>query len=181
MSLIAAPAAQAHDSLSETQPAAGDTVTEVPEVSLTSSNTLLDLQGIGTAFVIRVQDDEGLYYGDGCVTLSDATMSMPVELGEEGEYTVTWRAVSTDGHTISDAYTFSYQPTEGTTAADGVTAVPRCGAEARPGDDSDQQDGEVPQGAESQTGLLIGLGVGGVILVGGLIGFVIAARRMKNS
>lgn len=147
------------------------------EVSLRFSDALLDLNGIGNAFVIRVEDGAGAFYGDGCVDLVDDTMSMPVELGEPGRYTVTWRAVSTDGHTISDAFDFDFVPADGNTASVGSDTPPVCAegaqAEATPSDG-------VAESPTDTVGLIVGLSVGGVLVIGGLVGLAIGMRLRRR-
>jgi methionine-rich copper-binding protein CopC len=123
---LAAPA-QAHDYLVGSTPEVGSTVTELPEViSVTANDALVDLSGEGSGFGLLVQDADGLYYGDGCVTLDGATMSTPSALGPAGTYTVTWQLVSADSHPVSDTFTFEWAPAADATLSEGATEVPNC-------------------------------------------------------
>ncbi|TBN57081.1 copper resistance protein CopC [Glaciihabitans arcticus] len=127
---LAAPA-QAHNSLVSSTPQDGETLTELPEeFSVTTSDQLLDLVGDGTAFGLQILDDAGRYYGDGCLTISDATLSMPAAIGEPGDYTFIWQVVSADGHPVSDEFDFTWAPSGDVTASEGSSAPPVCGEDS---------------------------------------------------
>jgi hypothetical protein len=176
----AAPAALAHDSLRSSSPEAGSTVTELDAVSLTFSDTLLNLGGMDNAFVIQVVGPNDRYYESGCAELSGAITTAATDLGVAGEYTVRWQVVSADGHAISDSYTFDYAPAAaGTTAASGLTQPLGCGSAITP----PSADATTP-GSESSgpSGLLIGLLAGGgfIVLVGVAVALLIRhSRRIK--
>ena len=126
---LAAPAS-AHNYLVSSTPAAGSTLTQLPDqFSVTTNDTLLDLSGTGAGFGMLVQDADGNYYGDGCFTISGASLSTDAALGAAGEYTLTWQLVSTDAHPVSGDYTFDWAPPAGFTPSDGVTEAPTCGGE----------------------------------------------------
>ena len=109
----AAPA-QAHNFLVSSTPAAGELVTTLPEaISVTTNGPLLDLSGTGAGFAIQVTDAAGTFYGDGCLTVSGASLSTPAALGAAGTYRVVWQVVSEDGHTVSDEFTFEWSPGPG--------------------------------------------------------------------
>ena len=119
----------AHNYVVATTPAAGAVVTEQPGVvSVTTNDNLLDLSGEGAGSAIQVSGpaDAPRYYGDGCATVSGPTLATEVELGEPGEYTVVWQTVSTDGHSISDTFTFTWQPDAGQVLAEGSATAPSC-------------------------------------------------------
>ncbi|WP_161499002.1 copper resistance CopC family protein [Cryobacterium aureum] len=128
----AAPAS-AHNYVVGSSPAAGAVVTEQPGVfSVTTNDLLLDLGGTGSgsAMVITGPTSAPLFYGDGCATVSGSTVETSAQLGAAGEYTVIWQTVSTDGHSISDEFTFDWQPAGGQKLADGAATAPYCGTEA---------------------------------------------------
>ncbi|AGW40325.1 hypothetical protein O159_00460 [Leifsonia xyli subsp. cynodontis DSM 46306] len=111
--------AAAHDYLISNDPAADSTVTApIGSVTLTFNAPVLDLSGDGTGTLITVTgpDSDSRHFETGCVTVSGSTISAPVSLGNGGRYTVTYQAVSSDGHTVSDSYAFAYQPPAGGTA-----------------------------------------------------------------
>ena len=127
----AAPAS-AHDTAVGSSPAADAVVTEQPGLfSVTTSDLLLDLGGTGsgTAMIITGPASAPLFYGDGCATVSGATIETAAQLGAAGQYTVIWQTVSTDGHSISDEFTFDWKPASGQSLADGAATAPSCGIE----------------------------------------------------
>ena len=103
-----APAALAHDNLLDTVPGADETVTQLADVALTFSGELIDFSQASFA---QVQGPDGLFYESSCSTIDRNILTTPVALGEPGVYTVLWNAVSSDGHPISESFTFTYAPT----------------------------------------------------------------------
>jgi len=127
---LAAPA-QAHDYITASTPAEGETLTALPsDFAITASATLLDLSGDGSGFGIQVTDAAGRFYGDGCVSIVDTTVSTPAALGEAGDYTMVWQVVSSDGHPTSGTIAFSWAPPAGAVAAAGADTAPVCGVES---------------------------------------------------
>ncbi|MET0726455.1 MAG: copper resistance CopC family protein, partial [Leifsonia sp.] len=109
-SALAAAPASAHNYPVGSTPAEGATVTVQPDViSLTTNDNLLDF-GSSSAIQVSGPSDAPLYYGDGCATVTDATVETTAQLGAPGEYTVQWQVVSTDGHPVSGSFTFDWQP-----------------------------------------------------------------------
>jgi methionine-rich copper-binding protein CopC len=128
---VSAAPAYAHNYVVGTTPAAGAVLTEQPGlVSITTNDNLLDLSGEGAGSAIQVSGpaDAPRYYGDGCATVSGPTVQTAVQLGEPGEYTVVWQTVSTDGHAISDTFTFTWQPDAGQVLDKGSASPPDCAA-----------------------------------------------------
>jgi methionine-rich copper-binding protein CopC len=126
--VVAAPAAWGHNQVVATTPSAGETVSESPVlVSVQTVENLLDLGGNQAGFAIVVTDQQGLFYGTGCVELSDRVLSTKVDLGEAGDYEVTYQFVSEDGHTISDRFDFAFEPGPGHSPAMGYGQAPVCG------------------------------------------------------
>jgi methionine-rich copper-binding protein CopC len=120
--------ATAHNNVVDTTPQSGETITNSPvEVSLTTLEILLDLGGRSAGFAMVTRDQAGLYYGTGCVELTDDTMTTTVDLGEPGDYEVVFQLVGADGHTISDRWGFSYAPTGDYSPAKGQSSPPVCG------------------------------------------------------
>lgn len=123
----AAPAL-AHDPVATTDPVDGAVITTAPAAfSVTTSQPMLDLGGDGAGFGIQVTDAAGLFYGDGCVTVDGATLSMPATLGAAGAYTMVFQYISSDGHTTSGTVSFTYAPTDASTASPGSPTPPTCG------------------------------------------------------
>jgi copper resistance protein C len=126
----AGPSALGHNVVQETSPEAGSTISDSPvEIRIVTSDALLDLTGTGSGFAIVVRDGDGLYYGDGCVTVGDTDMSATAALGEAGDYTVTFQFVSADGHSLSDSFDFSFDPSSTHVPAAGLDNAPQCGVE----------------------------------------------------
>ncbi len=164
LALVVGPAlpASAHNSIVSTTPEAGETLTEVPEFFVvTTSEALLDVGGEGAGFAIQVTDENGLYYGDGCVDVGGPSMSTRAALGEAGDYTMAFQYVSADGHTLSDTLAFRYEPAEGAETSTGSAAPPECGGEPAEASGSD----ESVAGDESAAVLGTVAVIGGVIVL----------------
>lgn len=127
---IATPAI-AHNFYVSSTPGIDETLTAVPsEFIVTTNDNLLDLDGAVGGFFLKVTGPDGLYYGDGCVSVQGASASMPAALGPAGDYTLDWQVVSADGHTVSDTIPFTWQPAAGQeSTTEGSTTVPNCGGE----------------------------------------------------
>lgn len=125
--LVGAPA-HAHNFVVSTTPAEGETLTELPtEFVITTNDTLLEAAAGGEGFAMQVTDAEGLYFGDGCVTVAGAGMSTAAALGAAGEYVLTWQAVSADAHPISGTIPFTWAPEPDAEVSEGSATAPRCG------------------------------------------------------
>lgn len=174
--LALAPAlpAAAHNYVVSSTPAEGETLTAVPEFFvITTNDALLDLTGAGAGFVMQVTDENGLFYGDGCVSVQGASMAMAGALGAAGAYTITYQAISGDGHTISDSLSFRYEPTAGVQAQPGVASVPDCGESAAVADSDAETSGDGPDSgsevsavdeASTVVGVVVGLVAAAVVL-----------------
>ncbi|KQO11556.1 hypothetical protein ASF06_02620 [Agreia sp. Leaf244] len=123
------PTASAHNYLVSSTPEAGSVLTSLPpEFVITTNDVLLDFGGenTGSAGALEVQGPDGLFYGDGCVTVSGPSISTAAALGPAGDYTVIWRVVSTDGHPVSNQFAFTWQPDAAQVASTGSAAAPVC-------------------------------------------------------
>jgi methionine-rich copper-binding protein CopC len=131
LALAPAVPALAHNYVVSSTPTEGETVSTVPEFFIVTTNeNMLDLSGAGAGFAIQITDDDGLFYGDGCVTTGGPSMSMLGALGAPGGYTMSYQFVSADGHTLSDSLTFRYEPTDAANVAEGLDTPPVCGQAA---------------------------------------------------
>ncbi|GAA3294101.1 copper resistance protein CopC [Arthrobacter citreus] len=134
--LATAPAAAAHDELVSTIPAAGERLEAAPaELELTFSSALMDLGN-----QIQVLDAEGRNWAESAPVLNRETLvqPLPTEM-PDGEYSVRWRAVSSDGHPITGSYEFLV----------GADAVAGSAATAVPSGSGDNaSDAEPSQSAE---------------------------------
>lgn len=117
----AATPASAHDELIGADPAAGSQIDALPaELTLTFSGVLLDEPG---ATEVVVTDAERTDLTSGDPVIDGTRLTQPLEGAAAGEVTVIWRVVSSDGHPVSDEYTF--------TVGDG-TAIAPTGSAASP-------------------------------------------------
>jgi methionine-rich copper-binding protein CopC len=124
------PIATGHNVVMETSPVAGSTTSDSPvDIRIVTNDQLLDLTGTGSGFAIVVRDASGLYYGDGCVSVGDNDMSATADLGNAGDYTVTFQFVSADGHSLSDSFDFTFDPSPTHAPATGFEQAPQCGVE----------------------------------------------------
>ena len=179
---FAAPA-QAHNYLVSSTPAEGETLTELPEqFIITTNDAMLDLAGESGGFALQVTDSAGLFYGDGCVVIDGASMFAEAALGAPGDYTLAWQAISADGHTIFDEFAFSWQPTtDAEAAADaeasasaGRPAAPVCGEAA--GEEPEQTSSPSPSAAAETPAEPAGDSAASDLLwIGGAAGAVVIA------
>ncbi|WP_053388020.1 copper resistance CopC family protein [Leucobacter japonicus] len=180
---VAATAAFAHDSLVSADPLAGTTVESLDSITLQFNNSPLGLDGSN---LVQVIGPDGKYYETGCPTLAGPVVTAPIALGAAGEYQVEWRVVSSDGHPISEEYTFTYAPQAGAEASAG-SETPQCGtAVGSPGDaanstsaSGDTADERVAETRSPVSGLGIGIGVGGfaVIAIAAAAWFILRKPR----
>lgn len=120
--------ASAHDQVIQTTPGADQTVsTGNLEVEILTSGELLDLGGNSSGFAITVTDEQGRFYGDGCVVVDGPSLSTLAPLGDSGDYTVTYQYVSGDGHTLSGQYAFTFERPDNYLPAAGQSQAPVCG------------------------------------------------------
>ncbi|MDT9593176.1 copper resistance protein CopC [Nocardioides zeae] len=114
--------AQAHATLSSSDPAADSSVAQLPEeVSLTFNQEMR-----GPAYVLVTGPDGEA--ADGDPTIDGTTVTQAVTPGAAGTYTIAYRVVSADGHPVSGEIPFeitegtgSAGGSEGSGAADGAT------------------------------------------------------------
>jgi methionine-rich copper-binding protein CopC len=127
---VAAPA-WAHNYYVSSTPGMNEVLTALPDTFIVTTNdNLLDLGGHGAGFIMEVKGPDGLYYGDGCVTVTGPSVSMPAALGPAGDYTLEWQVVSADGHTVSGEVPFSWAPPVDAVPSAGAASAPHCGTEA---------------------------------------------------
>lgn len=120
--------AVAHNVVEDRIPVPESTITNSPvDISISTDDLFLDVGANQGGFAIVMRDDAGLYYGDGCVELSERQMTARVAVGEPGTYSVVYQFVSADGHSLSESYTVEFQPTADHTPSPGRPDTPVCG------------------------------------------------------
>ncbi|GAA4105143.1 MULTISPECIES: copper resistance CopC family protein [Actinomadura] len=171
---VAAPPASAHDALKEATPASGATVEPPSEIVLTFTNTARLPQ-------VVVTDDKGTAVQSGAPEASDNKVTQALNgTLPNGEYTVAWRVVSSDGHPIKGTYKFTVEgssaaPTSSATAPSSAAPAPAASAPATPstrGASSQSEDGG------SSGWLWIGLAA---VVVAAVVGGVAWARRPRQN
>lgn len=118
----------AHSTIVDTNPQDGATIATLPEsFSVAANEDILTVDG-ATSATILITDQAGLYYGDGCATVSGPTLSTVATLGEAGVYTMRYGLVSADGHPVEGVVTFAWDPGADAAAVPGQSSAPTCGA-----------------------------------------------------
>ncbi|MCT1558401.1 copper resistance protein CopC [Helcobacillus massiliensis] len=182
--LFAAPAALAHDSLTGSSPADGESVATADSITLTYSAEPLDL----SARVV-VKDSVGTVLFDGAPTIDGTSVTADFsEAPAAGPVTVDWRVVSSDGHPIEGTTTFTV--TEGGAAASdggGEESAPAASASpsSQPADASSSapaasEADEETDGDDGGTGksLIAAAVVVAAALIVGIV--VLVTRKDKN-
>lgn len=107
LGLVWAGPAQAHSELISSSPAEGEQAEARPEMVTLEFNE--DIQDIGNQIVVTAPDGTDVVDGDPVVdgpVVTQALAAADDPAAAAGQYTVTWRVVSSDGHPISGAFTF---------------------------------------------------------------------------
>jgi methionine-rich copper-binding protein CopC len=187
--LVLAAPAQAHNYLIESTPRAGEVLTELPaQFSITTNDALLNIGGNGAGFALQVRDQDGLYYGDGCIDVEGTEMSTRAALGAPGSYEVIWQVISTDGHTVSDDFSFTWQPSSDTAERSvGSKTPPDCNGELKPNSSEEATAAPTPPApAAAADGEDVSalLWIGGAVLAVGLaiaVTLVLTSRKKPQS
>ncbi|SDU18835.1 hypothetical protein SAMN04488563_0491 [Jiangella alkaliphila] len=186
LSLMAAPAAAAHDQLVSSTPEDGGAVsTPLTSVELVFSNA------IPAEFVqVAVTDAAGATFQDGAPQTVGDTVTQAVQQLPDGAYTIAYRVVSSDGHPIEGAVAFTVAgvgpadpppaetPTETpaeTPSEDASTPAEQPSDETTPAAGTDSSD----DGGLGSTATVL-LIVGGVLVVA-VLAFVAAGGRRRGA
>lgn len=136
--LTALPAA-AHSTLLSSTPEDGAELDEAPDALVLTFNE--DITDLGTDIEITGPDGEDATGGETEIDGAEVTRALSEDLAA-GEYTVTWRAVSADGHPIDGELTFTLTE-EAATGADAVAGTDEAAEgdeESTPDDASTSED-----------------------------------------
>ncbi|SDR05519.1 copper resistance CopC family protein [Arthrobacter crystallopoietes] len=174
----------AHDDLLGSNPADGDTVEQMPgDIVLRYSANV-----VGLGSTVLIQDAEGNDWTDGETRIVDDAMIQEVRSGAPaGEYTVLWRAVSSDSHPIEGTLTFTVAgPAESQAAPENTPAASPAAAPA-PATPTDSAlpseaagDSEQAATGTDATGVLIGAAVVLVLIVA-LVAFVVRRKAKAGN
>ncbi|HXD62643.1 MAG TPA: copper resistance CopC family protein [Lacisediminihabitans sp.] len=181
--LVVSAPAQAHNYLVQSTPKAGETLTALPEKFSIITNDLLLNIGKGAGFALQVKDADGLYYGDGCITVDGRGISTPAALGAPGKYEVIWQVISTDGHPVSDEFSFTWKPSStDVVVSTGSKTAPDCHGTLKPNATGESTTAPEPRaavddGEASSTVLWIG---GAVLAVGVAVGATLLLTGKKK-
>lgn len=179
---VGATSATAHDSLLSASPEADSTTTEPPaEVTLTFSDAVFTT---GSAVQIAVITPDGEDIVAGSPAIDGNTVTQPIaEAATPGTFTVQWRVVSSDGHPISDEY--SYTLAQNTGAEESTPSSPsssEAGQDPTPSPTAAAtQPADVHSGPREGTEFLpIMMVIAGVGVVGGALVAVMIVGRARR-
>ncbi|MDN6666052.1 MAG: copper resistance protein CopC [Brevibacterium sp.] len=166
LSVFAFAPASAHDQLISSNPEDGSTVDQQPEwIEMTFSG---DIQEVGSEVKIVI-DGENVSAGELTVDGKKLSVALPDNL-KPGDYKVTWRVVSQDGHPISGDFDFTIADADGAGGAveESSEAGLGGGVVDEPGKDTEER-GEIGESANSDSGMstpmIVLLGVGGLAII----------------
>jgi LPXTG-motif cell wall-anchored protein len=157
------PSAQAHSDLISSDPVAGASLEQIPEsFSLTFNEELISIEG-ETINTLSLEDAAGKNYPLSEVEILEEVLTASAISGQypAGEYLLTYRVVSADGHPITGEITFS---TQSATTIDFEPVAPVTNS-------------QMPEPATSQSNTLI-YSIGGLLLV---VGILFGIKRKRGS
>lgn len=179
--LLAPSPALAHDVLIASDPEDGATLETVPEEVLLTFNNSPAEGGGGSAIVVTGPDGE-TQYEDGELTFDGPNVSVDLApLDEAGEYDISYRVVSSDGHPIQDTLTFTVTEEAITAAApeEPVEEEEEPTETEQPAEEVEESPAAAEEpAAESGSGTMLLLGGVATLAVIGLI--VILVVRMRK-
>ncbi|SDS16343.1 hypothetical protein SAMN04489751_1375 [Brevibacterium sandarakinum] len=166
LSVFAFAPASAHDQLVSSNPEDGTTVDQQPEwIEMTFSG---EVQEVGSEVKVVI-DGKNVSAGELAVDGKKLTVALPDNL-KPGDYTVTWRVVSSDGHPISGDFDFTIADAEGAggSVEESSQAGLGGGVVDEPGKDTEER-GEIGESTGSDSGMstpmIVLLGVGGLAII----------------
>lgn len=130
--------ASAHDSLTDSSPAEGEVLTDVPaELHLTFSGEISD---VGVQFMVTGPEGRDVVQGIPTVDGFEVRQALAEEL-IDGDYEAAWRVTSSDGHPISGTINFTIDAeapaTEAPATEAPTTGAPTTGTAGGPGSTDD--------------------------------------------
>lgn len=171
---FAAPAS-AHDQLVSSNPEDGSKLDKQPEwIEMMFSG---DVQEVGSEVKV-VTDGKDVSAGELAVDGKKLTVALPDNL-KPGDYKVTWRVVSADGHPISGDFDFTLNDAEGAGGAVEKSSQAGLGGGVvdEPGKNTEDR-GQIGESADSDSGMSTPMIV--LLSVGGLAIIVIVILLMRR-
>ncbi|WP_350270334.1 copper resistance CopC family protein [Brevibacterium sp. CBA3109] len=166
LSVFAFAPASAHDQLVSSTPEDGSKLDQQPEwIEMTFSG---DIQEVGSEVKV-VTDGTDVSAGELTVDGKKLSSALPENL-KPGDYTVTWRVVSQDGHPISGDFDFTIADAEGAggSVEESSPAGLGGGVVDEPGKNTEER-GEIGESTGSDSGMstpmIVLLGVGGLAII----------------
>ncbi|HCG54870.1 MULTISPECIES: copper resistance CopC family protein [Brevibacterium] len=166
LSVFAFAPASAHDQLVSSTPEDGSKLDQQPEwIEMTFSG---DIQEVGSEVKV-VTDGTDVSAGELTVDGKKLSSALPDNL-KPGDYTVTWRVVSQDGHPISGDFDFTIADAEGAggSVEESSQAGLGGGVVDEPGKNTEER-GEIGESTGSDSGMstpmIVLLGVGGLAII----------------
>lgn len=164
-------AALAHDAVTETNPANGSTVANVPDkiqITMNNSPAVIGSQ-------VLLLDETGRNWAEGDVAVLDTVATQAVRPGAPaGKYTVKWRLVSSDSHPIEGEFSFA-----ATAAATAATAGQAVGAGPLQSVQAPTEAAPAPVQDNSSVPWSVFALIGALIVV--VVAMVVVARRRLSS
>ena len=183
--VVVATPAQAHNFLVSSTPSSGEVLTRLPrEFIITTNGPLFTLGHSTNGFAMEIRDTAGQYYGDGCLAVSGSSMSQAPALGAPGGYTVLWQLVSSDGHTVSGEYPFTWAPDAGQPVSVGASIPPDCHGTTGGQAPNPNPTAAATDSRTSSANLSDVLWIGGAIaavLLAALVTFLVLGRRNSKA
>ncbi len=189
LAVSTAPGAAAHDQITSASPGAGERLAAAPEnLVLTFSGSLMSL---GTD--VLVLDSQEKDWAGGEPSLGGEVLTQRLKAAmPDGEYSVRWRVVSSDGHPINGSYTFLVGDAEAATgsATDHAAASSPQGTVAATGPAAARTAPSTGHaGGLAETNLSGKVGPLGAVMaaigafggVGAYIAFVLIQNRRRNA
>lgn len=182
-SLALAAPASAHDQLVASDPAADSAIDTLPEqLTLVYSGELIDAED-GTAVQVLSPSGEDVA---GEATIDGTDVDVSLTDGGAGDYEVTWRVVSNDGHPIDGSFGFSVSGGAGADDADHTDAADSTdsteeGSDAQTEDAVDDATATEDDQGGLGAGVWVALAGGLVAVIGGVVAVAVVTSRRNGS
>ena len=139
LAMVFSSPAYAHDQLVDAHPSEGEIVEAgIVDIELRFSDDVLAIGEGNEILVIGPQGESSKLQNNSCAFSDGDLVTTRVDLDQPGDYTVTWRVVSGDGHPITGIQRFSVENSSGHVSS-GIVAGTDCPSAIASLDDSETQ------------------------------------------